>query len=150
MTVERIAVDCDRDTLLFFVRPMGPACHTGQQTCFFEKLELPSAPDAPPTSWTTAATFNLDSLFRIIEDRKLNPLAGSYTSSLFALGEDEILKKLGEEAVEVILAAKSQGPVRLQEEIADWIYHMLVLVSLKDMTLDQILLELSARHQPTG
>lgn len=95
-----------------------------------------------------SANFNLDYLMELIQDRKRNPVPGSYTSYLFSLGEDEILKKVGEEAVEVILAAKSQGQDRLREEIADWLYHMLVLLAIKDMTLDDVLQELATRHKP--
>jgi len=88
----------------------------------------------------------LDELFKIIEDRKANPVEGSYTNRLLDAGEDEILKKIGEEAVEVILAAKSQGNQRLVEEMADLVYHSLVLLAAKGLSLSDIQDELSSRH----
>jgi len=88
----------------------------------------------------------LDELFKIIEDRKANPVEGSYTNRLLDAGEDEILKKIGEEAVEVILAAKSQGNQRLVEEMADLVYHSLVLLAAKGLSLSDIRDELSSRH----
>ena len=88
----------------------------------------------------------LDELFQIIEDRKANPVEGSYTNRLLEAGEDEILKKIGEEAVEVILAAKAQGNQRLVEELADLVYHSLVLLAAKGLSLSDIQEELSRRH----
>ena len=88
----------------------------------------------------------LDELTQIIEARKGNPQPGSYTSQLFSEGEDAILKKVGEEAMEVILAAKGQGNQRLVEEVADLFYHTLVLLSLKGLSLADIEAELSRRH----
>lgn len=89
----------------------------------------------------------LAKLFTIIEDRKANPIPGSYTNRLMDEGEDAILKKVGEEAMEVILAAKSQGDQRLVEEVADLYYHTLVLLSSRDLSLADIEMELSNRHQ---
>jgi len=88
----------------------------------------------------------LDELFQIIEDRKANPVEGSYTNRLLDAGEDEILKKIGEEAVEVILAAKAQGNQRLVEELADLVYHSLVLLAARGLSLSDIQEELSSRH----
>jgi len=88
----------------------------------------------------------LDELFEIIEERKANPRQGSYTTSLLAAGEDEILKKVGEEAMEVILAAKGQGDERLVEETADLFYHTLVLLAARGLTLAQVEAELARRH----
>jgi phosphoribosyl-ATP pyrophosphohydrolase len=88
----------------------------------------------------------LEELFQIIEDRKANPVEGSYTNRLLEAGEDEILKKVGEEAVEVILAAKAQGNQRLIEEIADLYYHSLVLLAARGLSLVEIESELSRRH----
>ena len=85
-------------------------------------------------------------LFAIIQDRKANPKPGSYTNSLFEMGEDKILKKVGEEAMEVILAAKAQGKQRIIEEVSDLFYHTLVLLASKDVTLDEIETELRKRH----
>ena len=85
-------------------------------------------------------------LFAIIQDRKANPKPGSYTNSLFEMGEDKILKKVGEEAMEVIRAAKAQGKQRIIEEVSDLFYHTLVLLASKDVTLDEIETELRKRH----
>lgn len=92
----------------------------------------------------------LEELFQTIEDRKANPVEGSYTNRLLEAGEDEILKKVGEEAVEVILAAKAQGNQRLIEEIADLYYHSLVLLAARDLTLADVQAELARRHSPEG
>jgi len=89
----------------------------------------------------------LEDLFIIIENRKENPQSGSYTAKLIDAGEDEILKKVGEEAMEVILAAKGQGDQRLIEEIADLYYHSLVLLSSRNLNLSQVLEELERRHR---
>lgn len=89
-------------------------------------------------------------LYEIIADRKTNPKAGSYTNSLLDAGEDEILKKIGEESVEVILAAKAQGDERLVSELADLTYHALVLLTARGLTIDDIEAELTRRHRPGG
>ena len=88
----------------------------------------------------------LEELFRIIEDRKAHPVKGSYTNRLLEAGEDEILKKIGEEAVEVILAAKTQGNQRLVEELADLVYHSLVLLAARGLSPAAIEIELRQRH----
>ena len=89
----------------------------------------------------------IDQLFATLQDRKANPTTGSYTTSLLAQGEDEIDKKIGEEAVEIILAAKGQGNQRIVEETADLVYHLLVLLVSRDLTWDDIRAELKQRHQ---
>lgn len=89
----------------------------------------------------------IDTLFATIQDRKTNPQEGSYTTSLFNAGEDEIAQKVGEEAIEVILAAKGQGNQRLIEESADLIYHLLVLIANYNLTWQDILTELEKRHR---
>ncbi len=91
---------------------------------------------------------DLDNLYQIICDRRDNPSARSYTAGLMEKGEDEILKKIGEEAMEVILAAKGQGQQRIIEESADLAYHMLVLLAFKRITPDQVRAELEMRHRP--
>jgi phosphoribosyl-ATP pyrophosphohydrolase len=87
-------------------------------------------------------------LWATLEQRRMNPTAGSYTASLLAAGEDEIVKKVGEEAVEVMLAAKGQGPQRLVEESADLVYHLLVLLLAQGVSWQDVLDELARRHQP--
>ncbi len=144
MRVREILADCDGDTLLLIVDPAGPACHTGERTCFFTKLE-----GAEGTQGTRM--FSLRDLDSVILDRKANPKAGSYTASLFAAGEDEIVKKVGEEAVEIILAAKGQGDERLIAEAADLFYHTLVLFAARGLSLADVEAELERRHgRPPG
>jgi len=89
----------------------------------------------------------IDTLFATIQDRKLNPQPGSYTNSLFDDGEDEIVKKVGEEAVEVIIAVKGQGKERVIEESADLVYHLLVTLASQDLTWDEVCAELENRHK---
>ena len=89
----------------------------------------------------------IDTLFATIQDRKVNPKPGSYTNSLFDAGEDEIVKKVGEEAVEIILAVKGQGNERIIEETADLVYHLLVLLASRDLSWDDVRTELANRHQ---
>jgi phosphoribosyl-ATP pyrophosphohydrolase len=89
----------------------------------------------------------IDTLFATIQDRKVNPKPGSYTNSLFNDGEDEIVKKVGEEAIEVIIAVKGQGKERIIEESADLVYHLLVTLASQDLTWDDVCAELEKRHR---
>jgi len=91
----------------------------------------------------------LHKLFEIIQDRKIHPKPGSYTNTLFEMGEDRILQKIGEESVEIILAAKGQGDQRLVEEVSDLFYHTLVLLSSRGLSIEDIEAELARRHQPS-
>ena len=96
----------------------------------------------------TTELFGIEELFSLIQERKVHPSPGSYTNQLFAKGEDAILQKVGEEAVEVLIAAKGQGNARLVEEISDLFYHTLVLLAAKGLTLTDIETELARRHNP--
>jgi phosphoribosyl-ATP pyrophosphohydrolase len=89
----------------------------------------------------------IDTLFATIQERQANPQTGSYTNSLFAAGEDEIVKKIGEEAVEIILAVKGQGKTRIIEETADLVYHLLVMLAAQGLTWDDVRAELAERHR---
>lgn len=89
----------------------------------------------------------IDTLFTTIQDRKLNPKPGSYTNSLFDDGEDEIIKKIGEEAIEIIIAVKGQGKERIIEETSDLVYHLLVMLASQDLTWDEVCAELAKRHK---
>lgn len=131
-----VAADCDGDALLVKVRPAGPACHTGSESCFFE--EIYHSDDEPEP-------FSVDSLYNMLQGRKLTPQEGSYTNYLFKKGLDKILKKVGEESTEVIIAAKN-SKTELQYEIADLAYHVLVLMVDQGMTPDTIRRELASRH----
>lgn len=132
MRARELWADCDGDTLLLKVDPAGPACHTGARSCFFTQL-------------MNKESF-LPKLQSTIFERKANPRPGSYTTSLFAAGEDEIVKKVGEEAVEVVLAAKAEGDERLISEAADLLYHLLVLLAWRGRTLAEVEAELERRH----
>ncbi len=149
--VVEIRLDCDGDALLVRVQPAGPACHTGQKSCFFRNLDAGQAEEPQPVEedgkTDLDSPFSLNHLFEVICERRDHPSPGSYTASLFAKGEDEIVKKVGEEAIEVILAAKSQGEKRLVEEVSDLAYHSLVLLAAKGLSPDNIKDELASRHK---
>jgi phosphoribosyl-ATP pyrophosphohydrolase/phosphoribosyl-AMP cyclohydrolase len=125
-----IIPDCDQDTLLIKVKPNGPTCHTGSDTCFNEKND----------QW------DLSALENVINDRKKNPVKGSYTASLFESGLNKIAQKVGEEAVELIIEAKDNNRQLFLNEAADLLYHYLVLVSAKDLKLQDVLEILKKRH----
>ena len=132
-----ITADCDQDSLLVKVHPDGPACHLGTTSCFTNTLyEAPGA----------AAAFSLESLVTLIEGRRTEKKEGSYTTYLFEKGRDKILKKVGEEATEVIIAGKSDDPKETVYEIADLVYHVLVLMVDMGIPVQKIRDELAARH----
>jgi len=135
--VRSVHYDCDADTLLVMVDPAGPACHTGEITCFHHRLDS----DAD----VFGAPFRCR-LYRRLRDRKLNPQPGSYTSKLLLSGEPRVLQKLGEEAIETIVAAQSEGNERLRSEAADLLYHLIVLLVLHDMTCEDVDRELRQRY----
>ena len=148
MNVREIWADCDADTLLLQVDPAGPACHTGEQSCFFRRLDSPFPfPEIREAGEGPEGGTALDTLFATILDRQANPQPGSYTAHLLAAGEDEILKKVGEEAMEIILAAKGQGDERLISEVADLFYHLLVLLAARGLTLADVGEELARRRR---
>jgi len=142
--VVSVSIDCDADALLYRVIPAGPACHTGAMSCFGTTLPLEG--DLP--SGTTFATA-ISALARTIESRKANPIEGSYTAKLFAGGVDRIGKKIGEEATEVVIAAKNADGGELVWETADLLYHALVLLAERGVSLDDVGAELSRRAKPT-
>ncbi|MBS4029984.1 MAG: bifunctional phosphoribosyl-AMP cyclohydrolase/phosphoribosyl-ATP diphosphatase HisIE [Clostridiales bacterium] len=137
-TVKRIDYDCDGDALLVQVEQQGGACHTGAASCFYRTL----SGEAP-----ISGNF-LAELEKIITGRKITKPAGSYTAKLFDGGLDRILKKVGEEAGEVIIAAKNQDRKELIYEIGDLLFHLLVLLAEKDVALSEVLTELASRHRP--
>jgi phosphoribosyl-ATP pyrophosphohydrolase/phosphoribosyl-AMP cyclohydrolase len=128
-----IKVDCDNDTLLLMVKPEGPACHTGSGTCWNED--------------NIASYGFLSELENIISDRKDNPSDKSYTTSLFNKGINKIAQKVGEEAVELIIEAKDENKELFVNEAADLIFHFLVLLKAKDISLQEIVDVLIARHK---
>ena len=145
--VVSVSVDCDADALLYRVVPNGPACHTGATSCFASTLPLAGA-DAVPRDAAFAAA--VGALARTIASRKAHPVEGSYTAKLFAGGVDRIGKKIGEEATEVVIAAKNADRDELVWETADLLYHTLVLLAERGVALDEVGAELSRRAKPAG
>jgi len=132
-----IVADCDKDALTVTVDKEGPACHTGSDSCF-ETLLWENEDYAPP--------FSLDGLMDMLISRKTNKKEGSYTSYLFEKGIDKILKKVGEESTEVIIAGKADDKRETIYEIADLTYHIMVLMIEMGISLDEIKNELASRH----
>lgn len=135
--IRRIMTDCDRDTLLVFVKPDGPACHLGNDSCFVD--------DVMPSEEKEHERFTLCGLMELIKGRKNESVEGSYTSYLFEKGLDKILKKIGEESSEVIIAAKNDRKETVYE-ISDLVYHLLVLMAEMNIDIKDIILELASRH----
>ncbi len=128
-------MDCDQDTLLLYVRPKGPVCHTGSDTCFNE---------------TNAPKDFLTQLEKIIRQRRDNPSEKSYTASLFQKGINKIAQKVGEEAVELVIEAKDNNQTLFLNEAADLMFHYLVLLNAKGACLGDVLEVLRERHQTTN
>lgn len=135
LQVKEILYDCDADTLLIKAAPAGPVCHTGSETCFAES--------------NTGNAF-LNELETVIHKRKNEPSDASYTSELFATGLTRIAQKVGEEAVELILAAKDDDTETFKAEAADLIYHLLVLLAEKDVTFSEVIEVLRSRSRSNG
>ncbi len=135
-----ITADCDRDALVVMVEPDGPACHLGTESCF----------EYPVWESSTLKEFSYEGLMDLIDGRRTEPKEGSYTSYLFEKGLDKILKKVGEETTEVIVAAKSAeqsgDKAETVYEIADLAYHVMVLMDEAGITLEDIHRELASRH----
>ena len=139
--VVELRYDCDADALLLRVEPRGPACHTGRRSCFYRHLSgsLEGEDDGGV----------LEHLWAVIQDRRANPREGSYTCHLLAGGQPRILKKVGEEALEVIVAAQGEGDERLLSELADLTYHLLVLLAARGLAWTDVEAELKRRfHRP--
>jgi phosphoribosyl-ATP pyrophosphohydrolase/phosphoribosyl-AMP cyclohydrolase len=143
--VEEIRYDCDGDTLLIRVHPAGPACHTGQVSCFYRELD--ESGQQPAANQQPCKPFTLQQLYNVICDRREHPKPGSYTTSLFAEGLPKIAQKVGEEANEVVVAALAEGDRRLVEEVADLTYHVLVLLAASGLSPGEVEAELAQRHQ---
>ncbi len=138
--VKRLMLDCDNDTILAKVRQVGAACHTGNRSCFFKELAKKDYVAANPLTV-------LMEDFHLIEERKEHPKEGSYTNYLFDKGIDKILKKCGEEASEIIIAAKNPEKEELKYEIADFLYHMMVLMAECGLSWNDITKELVNRRK---
>ena len=132
-----ITADCDKDALEVVVRPDGPACHTGTFSCFENPVW---------TNQNEPEPFTLEGLMRLIEGRKTDKKEGSYTTYLFEKGIDKILKKVGEESTEVIIAGKANDKKETIYEIADLTYHIMVMMVEMGISLDEVHAELASRH----
>lgn len=137
--VKSLTADCDMDTILAKVSQVGAACHTGARSCFFQEIAHKEYEqiDNPLQVFTD--------VFGVIRDRKIHPKEGSYTNYLFDKGIDKILKKLGEEATEIVIAAKNPNPNEIKYEISDFLYHMMVLMAEKNVSWEDIMTELANR-----
>lgn len=139
--VKSLYGDCDMDTILARVVQIGAACHTGSYSCFFN--EIVTMDDKTGSQHNPLKVF--EDVFSVIKDRKENPKEGSYTNYLFDKGVDKILKKLGEESTEIVIAAKNPNPNEIKYEICDFLYHMMVLMAEKGVTWEEITTELANR-----
>lgn len=136
--VKSLTIDCDYDTLLAKVDQVGAACHTGNPTCFFQHLA--------GTEYNEANLLEVfEIIYNTVVDRKENPKEGSYTNYLFDKGIDKILKKIGEEATEIVIAAKNPSAEETKYEISDFLYHMIVLMVEKGLNWEDIVKELASR-----
>lgn len=136
--VKSLTIDCDKDTLLAKVEQVGNACHTGSYSCFFTDLVKKEYKDDNPMEV-------FQSVYDVIMDRKEHPKEGSYTNYLFEKGIDKILKKVGEEATEIVIAAKNPDVEEMKYEISDFLYHLMVLMAERGMTWDEVTKELIER-----
>jgi phosphoribosyl-ATP pyrophosphohydrolase/phosphoribosyl-AMP cyclohydrolase len=143
--VVEVRQDCDGDALVILVEPAGPACHTGKRSCFHRDIEGEVVDDA---GLGQSLGTVLDELYQLIESRQRERPEGSYTTYLFDKGLDKILKKLGEEASETIIAAKNDEPGQLRSESADLLYHLIVLLVDRGVKLESIREELVQRRRP--
>ena len=138
--VKSLTADCDYDTILAKISQVGAACHTGSRSCFFNEIMKQDLKEAA----NPLKVF--EEVMKVIEDRKIHPREGSYTNYLFDKGLDKILKKLGEEATEIVIASKNPNPNEVRYEISDFLYHMMVLMAEKGITWEEITKELANRE----
>lgn len=136
--VKSLTIDCDKDTLLAKVDQIGAACHTGNPTCFFTPIVGVDIDEKNPLQV-------FESVYDTIVDRKEHPKDGSYTNYLFDKGIDKILKKVGEEATELVIAAKNPNPEEIKYEMSDFLYHAMVLMVDRGVTWEDIVNELADR-----
>ena len=138
--------DCDSDALILLVEPAGPACHTGARTCFYRDIDGDEV-NLSSRDENASLGLVLDGLYDLVQSRQREMPEGSYTTYLFREGLDKILKKVGEEATETIIAAKNEGEDRLVSESADLLYHLVVLLAAREVTLAQVSNELIGRRR---
>ncbi|CQR47575.1 Phosphoribosyl-ATP pyrophosphatase [Paraliobacillus sp. PM-2] len=142
--VVSISLDCDQDSILIYVNPNGPACHTGETSCFFNQVYQQKGKSVK-NDWNV-----MEEMMTEIQERKEHPIENSYTNYLFTKGIDKISKKVIEEAGEVVLAAKNQDPEEVVLEVSDLIYHTFVLMSEQNVSLNQVKNELARRTLKKG
>ena len=146
--VKEIYLDCDYDTVLILVKQHGVTCHTGNRTCFFKNIEEKEM--SSPTFRSNGTGKTLEDVYQVIEDRKRNPREGSYVSELFLKGIDKILKKVGEEASETIIAAKNNRRDEIIYEMADLWFHSLIMLGYFSIPPEEIYQELGKRFGKSG
>lgn len=150
--VKEIKVDCDNDTILLRVAQEGAACHTGKKSCFFQTIDEQGQSRASQSEKANAEIYRqqigpmLEEVYAVIADRDAHPVEGSYTNYLLTKGIDKILKKVGEETAEVIIASKNPDEGELVYETADLLYHLLVLLYDKGIGLPKVAMELADRR----
>jgi phosphoribosyl-ATP pyrophosphohydrolase/phosphoribosyl-AMP cyclohydrolase len=137
--VQNAVLDCDDDAILFKVQQIGPVCHTGEDSCFYKPIKPEEAVEVDAKL--------LERIFEVIKERIRNPSEKSYVSRLTAKGEDAVLQKIGEEAVEIVLAAKEDDAKEVTHEAADLLFHIMVLFAQKGIKLNSIFEELERRHK---
>jgi len=143
--IQDIRYDCDNDTLLYLARQEGAACHTGKRSCFYRSMKT----GAEIETEMEMQDFILDHLQHVISNRRLQPKEGSYTNYLFKKGMDKILKKVGEETAEVIIAAKNNSKTETVYETADLLYHLTVLLTDLNINWSDVMVELQNRNSTT-
>ena len=148
LIVKDLFVDCDCDTILVKAEPVGPTCHTGMRTCFFARLDENGK--AIRNSSQNAAGGILERIYQTILDRKAVPKPGSYVSTLLEGGADRILKKVAEEAGEVMLASKNNDPAEIIYETADLLFHVLLVLGYHNITIHDVWAELAGRYGKSG
>ncbi len=148
LAVKELFIDCDRDTVLVKAEPFGPTCHTGERACFFTKLDDRRHPADTKTQEAEGGI--LEGVLRTIRDRRDHPQAGSYTTKLFEGGHDKILKKVAEEAGEVLIAAKGGKQEEIVYEVADLFFHTLMVLGYHDLSMQDIYRELGRRFGKPG
>lgn len=150
--VVSVQLDCDKDALVAQVEPAGPACHTGARSCFYQEVELTGKAASKDVGRAEDLRLGetLERLYFVVEERRREMPEGSYTAYLFEKGLDKILKKVGEEAAETIIAAKNEEPGPLASEVSDLLYHLVVLLVERGLTLTDVSRELASRGAAQG
>jgi phosphoribosyl-AMP cyclohydrolase / phosphoribosyl-ATP pyrophosphohydrolase len=148
LQVKELFIDCDHDTILVKAEPAGPTCHTGERACFFSRLDGKGRVGRGKSQDASGGI--LEGVLRTIQNRRANPQPGSYTTKLFEGGHDKILKKVAEEAGEVLLASKGGKKEEIVYEVADLFFHTLMVLGYHDVPLHDIYQELGKRFGKSG